>query len=72
MSVDVANLPPYLKKDIKALEKGRAENSDLLDCLWCEVYSSINIAEIDDRFITHEEAEYLRDKYLRGGLRERV
>lgn len=66
MTVDVESLPPYLKKDIKALVKGREENSDLLDCLWCEVYSSINIAEIDDCFITHEEAEHLRDKYLWG------
>ncbi len=66
MTVNVEDLPTYLKKDIKALEKGREESSDLLDCLWCEVYSSINIAEIDDRFITHEEAEYLRDKYLWG------
>ena len=28
--------------------------------------SSINGAEINDRAITHEQAQYLRDKYLWG------
>ena len=27
---------------------------------------SINIAEINDNLITHEQAQYLRDKYLWG------
>ena len=43
-----------------------AENSTLLDCLWGELYGSINGAEIDDGAITHEHAQYLRDKFLWG------
>lgn len=35
-----------------------------MDCLWGELYGSINIAEINDDAITHEHAEYLRKKYL--------
>ena len=31
-----------------------------------ELYGSINIAEINDNLITHEQAQYLRDKYLWG------
>ena len=31
-----------------------------------ELYGSINIAEINDNAITHEQAQYLRDKYLWG------
>lgn len=29
-------------------------------------WSSINIAEINDRAITHDQAQYLRNKYLWG------
>ena len=45
-------------------EKGLKEKSSLLDCLWCELYGSINCAEINEKSITHEHAQYLRDKYL--------
>ena len=38
----------------------------MLDCLWGELYGSINGAEIDDQAITREQAQYLRDKYLWG------
>ena len=60
------NLPPYLAHDLEAWKKGVEEHSHLLDCLWGELYGSINIAEINDGAITHEQAEYLRDKYLWG------
>ena len=60
------NLPPYLAHDLKAWKKGVEEKSRLLDCLWGELYGSINIAEINDNAITHEQAQYLRDKYLWG------
>ena len=60
------NLPPYLAHDLEAWKKGVAEKSHLLDCLWGELYGSINIAEINDNLITHEQAQYLRDKYLWG------
>lgn len=57
-------LPGYLQHDLDAYKQGLAEGSTLLDCLWCELYGSINGAEIDDQAITHEHAQYLRDKYL--------
>ena len=59
-------LPEYLKHDLASYLKGKEEGSLLLDCLWGELYSSINIAEINDRVITHDQAQYLRDKYLWG------
>ena len=59
-------LPGYLQRDLDAYRKGLAENSTLLDCLWCELYGSINGAEIDDGAITHEHAQYLRDRFLWG------
>lgn len=59
-------LPPYLAHDLEAYKKGLAEKSSLLDCLWGELYGSINIAEINDGFISPTQAQYLRDKYLWG------
>ncbi len=59
-------LPPYLAHDLEAYKKGLVEKSSLLDCLWGELYGSINIAEINDGFITPTQAQYLRDKYLWG------
>ena len=60
------NLPPYLAHDLEAWKKGVEEKSRFLDCLWGELYGSINIAEINDGTITHDQAQYLRDKYLWG------
>ena len=57
-------LPPYLQHDLDAYKDGLANNSSLLDCLWCELYGSINGAEIDDQAITHEHAQYLRTHIL--------
>ena len=57
-------LPPYLQHDLDAYKGGLAEGSSLLDCLWGELYGSINIAEINDGAITHEHANYLRQKFL--------
>lgn len=57
------NLPRFLKQDIDALIKGEQEHSDLLDCLWCEVYGSINSAYHGNE-INKEQADYLREKYL--------
>ncbi len=64
-------LPGYLQHDLDAFKQGRAEGSSLLDCLWGELYSSINDAEVGCGVITHEHAEYLRDKYLRVPLYDR-
>lgn len=57
-------LPEYLQNDLDAYKKGLKEKSSLLDCLWGELYGSINIAEINEECITREHAQYLRDKYL--------
>ena len=56
-------LPIYLKQDIIALEEGRKSNSTLLDCLYCEVQGSINVAYYASE-ITQAEAAFLREKYL--------
>ncbi len=60
-------LPGYLQHDLDAYKKGVKEGSELLDCLWSELYGSINAAEIDDGIITAEHADFLRKKYLFGG-----
>ena len=57
-------LPGYLQHDLDAYKEGLEKGSSLLDCLWCELYSSINAAQIDDGAITPEHANYLRKKFL--------
>lgn len=57
-------LPDYLQHDLDAYKQALQNGSDILDCLWGELYGSINMAEISDGLITHEHAEYLRNKYL--------
>lgn len=57
-------LPEYLQHDLDAYKEGLKTNSTLMDCLWGELYGSINIAEINEGAITPEHAEYLRQKYL--------
>ena len=56
-------LPRYLRNDIKAYVQGIKENSSLLDCLWGEVYGSINSA-LYSYEISDEQARFLRNKYL--------
>ena len=60
-------LPEYLQNDLDAYKNGLQVQSSILDCLWAELYSSINIAEISEGIITSEHADYLRRKYLFGG-----
>ncbi len=59
-------LPEYLQHDLDAFKEGLKNNSNLLDCLWGELYGSINIAEINDGTITPDHADYLRKKFLFG------
>ena len=59
-------LPDYLQHDLDAYKEGLISHSGLLDCLWGELYGSINMAEISDGVITAEHANYLRKKYLYG------
>lgn len=57
-------LPEYLQHDLDAYKEALKHGSCILDCLWGELYGSINIAEINDGVITSEHADYLREKYL--------
>lgn len=57
-------LPEYLQYDLDAYKEALKHGSSILDCLWGELYGSINIAEINDGIITPEHADYLRRKYL--------
>lgn len=59
-------LPDYLQHDLDAYKDGLKSQSGLMDCLWGELYGSINMAEISDGIITPEHADYLRKKYLYG------
>ena len=57
-------LPAYLQHDLDAYKEGLKSGSPLMDCLWGELYGSINAAEVTDGAITHEHAQYLRQRYL--------
>ena len=59
-------LPDYLQHDLDAYKDGLKSHSGLIDCLWGELYGSINMAEISDGIITSEHSNYLRKKYLYG------
>ena len=59
-------LPSYLQNDLDAFKDGLKNGSTLMDCLWGELYGSINIAEINEGAITPEHADYLRKKFLWG------
>ncbi len=59
-------LPDYLQHDLDAYKDGLKSHSGLMDCLWGELYGSINMAEISEGIITPEHADYLRKKYLYG------
>ena len=60
-------LPDYLQHDLDAYKDGVKNKSTILDCLWGELYGSINMAEISEGVITSEHADYLRQKYLWKG-----
>lgn len=59
-------LPEYLQHDLDAYKDGLKHHSTFMDCLWGELYGSINMAEISDGVITPEHADYLRKKFLYG------
>jgi len=61
------NLPKYLQHDLDTYKDGLKNGSNLLDCLWGELYGSINAAQISDQIITQEHADYLRRKFLWNG-----
>lgn len=43
-------LPEYLQHNLDAYKEGRANGSTLLDCLWYELYGSINGARRQELF----------------------
>ena len=58
-------LPEWLLESIQNYENGK--DSSIWDCLYCELQSDINVAEVE-QIITSEQAWFLREKYL--GLRK--
>lgn len=62
-------LPGYLQKDLDAYKEGLENGSTLIDCLWGELYGSINMAEISEGSITPDHADYLRQKFLWGNIK---
>lgn len=63
MELDEAILPVYLKNDIEAWKNKNEDNQSIWDCLWGELYGSINSAQHENT-ISKDEADYLREKYL--------
>lgn len=59
-------LPGYLQHNLDAFKDGLGNGSTLMDCLWGELYGSINIAEINEGAITPEHADYLRKIFFWG------
>lgn len=59
-------LPAYLQHDLDAYKEALQNGSNLLDCLWAELYGSINAAAITDGVISLTHADYLRQKFLYG------
>lgn len=57
------DLPPDLQKAIDDYTNGMDEGSNFMDCLWGELYGSIN-SNYWEGAITERQAEYLRSKYL--------
>ena len=58
-------LPEWLEESIKTYTTNTNEMID--DCLYCELQSDINVAEVEN-LISSDQAWYLREKYL--GLRK--
>ncbi|MDO4842411.1 MAG: hypothetical protein Q3982_07035 [Phoenicibacter congonensis] len=63
------NLPTYLETSLSQMKESWEKVDAGLECLrwgddWCDLQSSINCAEVDGE-ITHEQAAYLRNEYLR-------
>lgn len=54
-------IPKWLQESITRWENGKESN--VWDCLYCELQSDINVAEVDQE-ITPEQAWFLRGKYL--------
>lgn len=64
-----AGLPESLKHSLDEFIRGEKEQVSHMDCLWGELYGSINACQWGGR-ITKEQADYLREAYLFGGEAE--
>ena len=60
-----ANLSAHLQKAINDYIQGEKDKVSYMDCLWGELYGSIN-ADLWSGVISEEQANYLRAKYLYG------
>jgi len=58
-----SGLPDSLQKALDEYIQGEKEQVSHMDCLWGELYGSINACQWGGR-ITLEQADYLRKKYL--------
>lgn len=65
-SVYEENIPSFLKENIAFIKNKRNWNNPLFDCYLDEANSSINVCE-KENLISREQADYLRNKYLRRG-----
>lgn len=63
------NLSFHLQKTINDYVQGEKDKVSYMDCLWGELYGSIN-ADLWSGIISEEQANYLRTKYLNGEERE--
>lgn len=63
------NLSQQLTKAIEDYKQGETDQVSYRDCLWDELYGSIN-SDLWGGAITQEQAVYLRTKYLQGGEQE--
>lgn len=59
------NLSAHLQKAIDDYVQGEKDKASYIDCLWGELYGSIN-ADFWAGVISEEQANYLRTKYLYG------
>lgn len=64
-----SGLPGFLRKSIHDLHQGELEQVSYLDCLYDDLYGSINSAQWGGE-ITKEQADKLRKKYLFGESQE--
>lgn len=59
------NLSAHLQKAINDYVQGEKDKVTYMDCLWGELYASIN-SDFWSGVISEEQAKYLRAKYLYG------
>ena len=66
-----SGLPGFVRRSIDNLLQGELEQGSHLDCLYDDLYGSINAAQWGGD-ITREQADYLRKKYLFSGDEEDI